>query len=74
MCDNQQPPHLDERLERIMPDFPSGTVRLLFTGIEGSTRLWERDRQVIAAAVDRHLALLDTAIASHRGEPVGPCH
>jgi class 3 adenylate cyclase len=57
-----------------MPDFPSGTVTLFFTDIERSTCLWERDRQVIAAAVDRHLALLDTAIASHHGEPVGACH
>ena len=57
-----------------MPDFPSGTVTLLFTDIERSTCLWERDRHVIAAAVDRHLALLDTAIASHRGAPVGACH
>ena len=26
-----------ERLERIMPDLPSGTVTFLFTDIEGST-------------------------------------
>ena len=45
-----------------MPDFPSGTVTFLFTDIEGSTALWERDRQAMAAAVERHLALLDAAI------------
>jgi class 3 adenylate cyclase len=56
-----------------MPDFPSGTLTFLFTDIERSTRLRERDRHVIAAAVDRHLALLDTTIASHHGEPVGAC-
>ena len=50
-----------------MLDLPSGTITFFFTGIEGSTRLWERDRQVIAVAVDRHLVLLDTAIASHSG-------
>jgi predicted ATPase/class 3 adenylate cyclase len=50
-----------------MPDLPSGTVTFLFTDIEGSTTLWERDRVAMAAAVDRHLAALDTAIASHGG-------
>jgi class 3 adenylate cyclase len=41
-----------------MPDLPTGTVTFLFTDIEGSTALWERDRQAMAAAVERHLALL----------------
>jgi class 3 adenylate cyclase len=50
-----------------MPDLPSGTVTFLFTDIEGSTALWERDRQAMAAAVERHLALLDAAIESHGG-------
>ena len=45
-----------------MPDLPSGTVTFLFTDIEGSTRLWERDRTAMAAAVERHLVLLDAAI------------
>jgi class 3 adenylate cyclase len=44
-----------------MPDLPSGTVTFLFTDIEGSTALWERDRSAMAA-VERHLALLDAAI------------
>src|SRR5919112_4986299 len=61
-CDNRPAPPEAERLERIMPDLPSGTVTFLFTDIEGSTALWERDRQAMAAAVERHLALLDTAI------------
>jgi predicted ATPase/class 3 adenylate cyclase len=50
-----------------MPDLPRGTVTFLFTDIEGSTTLWERHRQEMAAAVDRHLALLDAAIAAHGG-------
>lgn len=50
-----------------MPDLPSGTVAFLFTDIEGSTALWERDRQAMAAAVARHLALLDAAIQAHGG-------
>src|SRR5215213_2424804 len=50
-----------------MPDFPSGTVTFLFTDIEGSTALWERGSDAMAAAVARHLELLDAAIAEHGG-------
>ena len=50
-----------------MVDLPRGTVTFLFTDIEGSTALWERDRAAMAAAVARHLALLETAIADHNG-------
>src|SRR3712207_5601548 len=51
----------------LMADLPSGTVTFLFTDIEGSTALWERDRAAMAAAVKRHTALLDAAIQSHGG-------
>ncbi len=50
-----------------MPDLPSGTVTFLFTDIEGSTALWERDRQAMAQAVERHLALLDAASEAMAG-------
>jgi predicted ATPase/class 3 adenylate cyclase len=50
-----------------MPDLPSGTVTFLFTDIEGSTALWERDRVAMQAAVARHLRLLRTAIEAHEG-------
>jgi predicted ATPase/class 3 adenylate cyclase len=50
-----------------MPDLPSGTVTFLFTDIEGSTALWEHDRNAMAAAVARHIALLDAAIEAHGG-------
>jgi predicted ATPase/class 3 adenylate cyclase len=50
-----------------MIDRPRGTVTFLFTDIEGSTALWERDRVAMAAAVERHLTLLETAIAAHGG-------
>ena len=50
-----------------MPDLPSGTVTFLFTDIEGSTALWERDRQAMADAVERHLSLLRNAVGAHGG-------
>src|SRR5215204_2865135 len=50
-----------------MSDLPSGTVTFLFTDIEGSTALWERDRETMAAAVERHHSLLRTAIETHDG-------
>jgi class 3 adenylate cyclase len=50
-----------------MAELPRGTVTFLFTDIEGSTALWERDRAAMASAVARHLELLDAAIAAHGG-------
>jgi class 3 adenylate cyclase len=50
-----------------MVDLPRGTVTFLFTDIEGSTALWERDRQAMAQAVDRHLHLLRMAIEAREG-------
>ena len=50
-----------------MPDLPSGTVTFLFTDIEGSTALWERDQVAMAAAVARHLTLLRAATEAHNG-------
>ena len=50
-----------------MVDLPRGTVTFLFTDIEGSTALWERDRQVMMAPVERHLTLLNAAIHGHGG-------
>jgi class 3 adenylate cyclase len=50
-----------------MAGLPSGTITFLFTDIEGSTRLWEHDRPVMAEAVQRPLTLLNAAIAAHHG-------
>ena len=50
-----------------MADLPSGTVTFLFTDIEGSTALWERDRAAMANAVQRHLHLLRSVIEAHGG-------
>jgi predicted ATPase/class 3 adenylate cyclase len=50
-----------------MPEYPSGTVAFLFTDVEGSTALWERNRAAMATAVERHFALLREAIAAQDG-------
>jgi predicted ATPase/class 3 adenylate cyclase len=50
-----------------MPDLPSGTVAFLFTDIEGSTALWERDRVAMSSAVERHIGLLEAAVQAHGG-------
>lgn len=49
-----------------MPDLPRGTVTFLFTDIEGSTVLWERDRRAMAQVVARQLTLLREAVV-HQG-------
>jgi predicted ATPase/class 3 adenylate cyclase/Tfp pilus assembly protein PilF len=48
-------------------DLPKGTVTFLFTDIEGSTALWERDRAAMREAVARHLAILHGLIEAHHG-------
>jgi class 3 adenylate cyclase len=68
-CDNRAEALPAERLERTMPDLPSGTVAFLFTDIEGSTERWEQDRTAMADAVDRHLALIRQAVETHGGVP-----
>jgi class 3 adenylate cyclase len=50
-----------------MPDLPSGTVSFLFTDIEGSTALWERDRAAMREAVERQLTILQSLITAHHG-------
>ncbi len=56
-----------------MPDhhplrgYPSGTVTLLFTDIEGSTRLWEEHPDAMRAALLQHDDLLRACIESHGG-------
>jgi predicted ATPase/class 3 adenylate cyclase len=41
---------------------PTGTVTLLFTDVEGSTRLWEAEPEQMAQALRRHDELLRNAI------------
>ena len=50
-----------------MAEAPTGTVTLLFTDIEGSTRLWETQPTAMRAALARHDALMRHCISDHRG-------
>ena len=50
-----------------MAELPTGTVTLLFTDIEGSTRLLRRAGDAYAELLARHRALLDEAFTRHRG-------
>ncbi|TMH54117.1 MAG: guanylate cyclase, partial [Betaproteobacteria bacterium] len=50
-----------------MAELPTGTVTLLFTDIEGSTRLWEAHAAAMRAALARHDALLKHCIDDHEG-------
>ena len=46
---------------------PSGTITLLFTDIEGSTKLWEAHPEAMQIALARHDALLREAIEANNG-------
>jgi predicted ATPase/class 3 adenylate cyclase/Tfp pilus assembly protein PilF len=50
-----------------MADLPTGTVTFLFTDIEGSTKLWERNPIEMRSALARHDALLRAAIEHNDG-------
>lgn len=45
-----------------MSDLPTGTITLLFTDIEGSTRLWEIYPDAMPAAIDRHDTIVRVAV------------
>ena len=63
---SRSPPFLARRSDT-MADLPTGTVTLLFTDIEGSTRLWEAHAAAMRAALARHDALLRHCIDDHDG-------
>ncbi len=46
---------------------PSGTVTLLFTDVEGSTKLWESHPDAMRVALVRHDALIRDAVESAGG-------
>jgi predicted ATPase/class 3 adenylate cyclase len=53
-----------------VPLSPSGIVTLLFTDIEGSTRLWEEEPEVMRVALACHDGLVHTAIGDCGGRVV----
>jgi predicted ATPase len=53
-----------------MPDLPSGTVTLLFTDIEGSTKLLHELGEAYADVLAEHRRLLREAFAAHGGVEV----
>lgn len=50
-----------------MSGVPSGTVTLLFTDVEGSTRLWDTERDAMAAALRLHDKVVRDAIEQADG-------
>ena len=46
---------------------PTGNVTFLFTDIQGSTSMWERDAEGMRFALARHDELLESAIETHGG-------
>lgn len=48
-------------------DLPSGTVTLLFTDVESSTKLWEDHPSEMKGALERHDTILRESIEAHGG-------
>jgi class 3 adenylate cyclase len=53
-----------------MTQLPTGTVTLLMTDIEGSTRLWELAPDAMRGALIRHDAIVTSIVDAHRGTVV----
>ncbi len=49
------------------PPWPTGTVTFLFTDIEGSSAMGEKDPEAMLAAVQRHDTLAAEIVTSHHG-------
>src|SRR5215203_2750406 len=50
-----------------MADLPTGTVTFLFTDIEGSVKMWERDAPAMQVALARHDEILKQSIEERGG-------
>src|SRR5262249_17158271 len=55
-----------------MRDLPTGTVTSLLTDIEGSTALWQRQPAATRSALERHDAIIESAVARAGGAVVRP--
>src|SRR5262249_11604174 len=53
--------------EPVEADLPTGTVTVLLTDIEGSTRLWESVPEAMEVALEQHNRLLPEVIEDHGG-------
>jgi len=53
-------------------NYPTGTVTFLFTDVEGSTALWERQPEAMRGAMARHDALIEAAVVEIGGLVVRP--
>jgi predicted ATPase/class 3 adenylate cyclase len=50
-----------------MTKIPTGTVTFLFTDVEGSTKLWERNPEAMSKALSRHDELVRNTVETHGG-------
>ena len=46
---------------------PTGTVTFLFTDIEGSTKMWEKNAETMRCALARHDEILRSAVEERGG-------
>ena len=54
-------------MDAVMADLPTGTVTLLLADVEGSTRLWETQPEVMKDAIARLDQTLSVTTATHHG-------
>src|SRR5688572_30420217 len=66
-CRLELKPMTANKSAHVAPHRPSGTVTFLFTDIEDSTKLWERQRSLMQAAFSRQEAILRQATAANSG-------
>ncbi|MCD6054369.1 MAG: adenylate/guanylate cyclase protein [Rubrobacteraceae bacterium] len=50
-----------------MTGLPTGTITFLFTDVEGSTKLWERNLEAMSQALSHHDELIRNAVEAHDG-------
>ena len=50
-----------------MIGLPTGTITFLFTDVEGSTKLWERNPEGMSKALSHHDELIRNAVEAHDG-------
>jgi class 3 adenylate cyclase len=55
-----------------MAYLPTVVVTLIFTDVEGSTRLWEQHPEAMHQAMTRHDELIKASVASNSGVVVRP--